>query len=321
VLRQKPVSWNGDVIGPHHHSVFSKFKAWSGQIPAFRQADFVGMMTSREFVSDLLCFPEPISVPELYPAFDEGYFEWIDVLESVVAARGSYTMIDLGAGFGRWAARAVLAARRYDPSLPHRVIAVEAEPRVFEWMHQHFAENHIEPSDHKLIHGAVCEQSSRVLFYIGGPPGGQFDRELNDWYGQFLTQDYDASGESEEDGEYCGHQVLRHKTGWRSIFVPGVSLRNLLNDLEHVDLIDMDIEGQELPTIRSTIEELDVKVKRLHIGTHGKEIESELRELLSSHGWECLADYPLRSINKTPWGEIWFENGVQSWTNPRLRTA
>jgi hypothetical protein len=92
----------------------------------------------------------------------------------------------------------------------------------------------------------------------------------------------------------------------------------LLKDLNRVDLIDMDIEGQELPSVRSTIEELDAKVKRLHIGTHGKEIEDGLREVLSAHGWRCLFDYSLFSKGETPWGTVDFENGVQSWVNPRL---
>jgi hypothetical protein len=86
-----------------------------------------------------------------------------------------------------------------------------------------------------------------------------------------------------------------------------------------VDLIDMDIEGQELPSIASTIKTLDAKVKRLHIGTHGKEIEQELRQLLSAHGWDCLADYSVFSTSETPWGPISFENGVQSWVNTRLK--
>jgi hypothetical protein len=80
---------------------------------------------------------------------------------------------------------------------------------------------------------------------------------------------------------------LRHESGWRSIRVPSVTLASLLQDLGPVDLIDMDIEGQELPVIRSTIQALDKQVKRLHIGTHGKEIEDELRRLLFAHEWSC----------------------------------
>jgi hypothetical protein len=87
-----------------------------------------------------------------------------------------------------------------------------------------------------------------------------------------------------------------------------------------VDLVDMDIEGQELPVIQSNIQELNAKVKRLHIGTHSKEIEDGLRQLLASHGWRCLLDYTLFSKGETPWGIVDFENGVQSWVNPRLES-
>jgi hypothetical protein len=81
----------------------------------------------------------------------------------------------------------------------------------------------------------------------------------------------------------------------------------------------MDIEGQELPVIRATIDALDKQVKRLHIGTHGREIEDGLRGFLLAHGWSCWADYSLFSTSETPWGVISFENGVQGWVNPRLR--
>jgi hypothetical protein len=45
-----------------------------------------------------------------------------------------------------------------------------------------------------------------------------------------------------------------------------VTLASLLEGLGQVDLIDMDIEGQELPVIRSTIAALNPQVKRLHKG-------------------------------------------------------
>lgn len=301
-----------------HHEVFSHFKPFSGEVPAFCQADFVGTFVRQQFVAGLDCHPVPITVQDCYPVFDEEYFEWIDLLESVLDARRSYTMIELGAGFGRWVVRAAHAVQRHDQEMPYRLVAVEAEPTVFEWMHLHFAANGLDPADHRLIHGAVSERAGECLFYVGGPRGGPYDREPNAWYGQRLTQDHDLAGESEEDGEYQGRKILRHKSGWRSIRVPGVSLRSILRDLERVDLLDMDIEGQELPAIRGAAPELDAKVKRLHIGTHGKDIESELRQLLSAHDWRCLADYSLLSASETPWGLIRFENGVQSWVNPRL---
>jgi FkbM family methyltransferase len=237
-------------------------------------------------------------------------------MESVVAAKGTYTMIELGAGFGRWALRAAFAARQYNPKLRCHVIAVEAEPTVYGWLKEHFAHNGLKPRWHTLLHAAVTSQPGKVQFYIGGPAGGPFDLPPDAWYGQFLTKDYDAA-EGRPAGKYCGFKVLLHKSGWRSIRIPGVSLKAILKKLDRVDLIDLDIEGQELASLTSVAAELDTKVKRLHIGTHSTEIEAGLRQLLSAHGWQCHADYPLFSTSETPWGPIHFENGAQSWVNPR----
>ena len=299
-----------------HHEVFSHFKPFSGIASENYQSDFLGATTSHRFVAGLRCTGGHTVTD--YPDPDEEYFQWVDLLESVVAARGSYTMLDLGAGFGRWSVRAAYAIRQFNPGLPYYLTAVEAEPVRYEWMRTHFGHNGIDASQHRLIHAAVSDTPGEVLFYVGGPRGGPFDCTPDHWYGHSLTKDYDVSSQSKRDGKYHGFKVTCHKSGWRSIRVPSVSLRDLLKDLRRVDFIDVDIEREELPAIRSAIEELDAKVKRLHIGTHGKEIEDQLRQLLSAHGWRCLADYSLFSKSETPWGTISFENGVQSWVNPRL---
>jgi FkbM family methyltransferase len=227
-------------------------------------------------------------------------------------------MLDLGASYGRWSVRAALAVRQYHPNLPFHLIAVEAEPLAFQWMALHFRDNGINPAEHRLMHAAVCEIPRDVLYYVRGPQNGRFDHGPDAWSGQRITKDYDVNSKSVDEGRYCGFKVKRHASGWRSVSVPTVTLAHLLRDLDRVDLIDMDIEEQELPASSAAIHQLNAKVKRLHIGTHGKEIEAELRQLLSLHGWDCLADYSLFSTSETPWGVISFENGVQSWVNPRF---
>lgn len=80
--------------------------------------------------------PQPFDRNEspTYPPFDEEYFEWIDLLEAVAAAKDRFTMLELGAGFGRWTARAAAAAKQRD--LSYSLIAVEAEPTHFDWMRE-----------------------------------------------------------------------------------------------------------------------------------------------------------------------------------------
>lgn len=298
------------------HRVFQHFIPFQGELPGNYQYDFLGTKMCHPFVAGLQR-QEGLVITE-FPKPEEDYFEWIDILESVVAAKGSFTMLDLGAGYGRWSVRAAYAVQQFHPGLPYHLISVEAEPVVFNWMRQHFTDNGIDPNRHRLIHAAVTDATGSVLFYVGGPSGGPYDRAPDEWYGQFVTKDYDVAGRSKREGEYHGFAVTHHESGWRSIDVPTVSLRDLLSGQERVDLIDMDIEGQELPAIRSSIDALDAKVKRLHIGTHGKEIEAELRQLLAAHGWRCHADYSLFSTSETPYGTVQFENGVQSWENEAL---
>jgi FkbM family methyltransferase len=303
---------------PQHHKIFSRFKPFDGPCPAGQRIHgFLGTKVRPEFFAGMQRSPPPVSTPSRvqapYPGFNEEYFEWIDLLKSVVAARKSYTMIELGAGIGCWAVRAAYALQQYNRKLPYRLIAVEAEPTHFEWMHQHFTDNGIDPNQHSLIHAAVSQAPGEVSFYVGSESG---DVNPGGWYGQELTKDYEVDILVEE-APYGKYRIRRHASGAKSIYVPAITLVSILDDLQQVDLIHVDIQGLELSIIGSSIDELDAKVKRLHVGTHSREIENGLRQLLTSHGWRCLADYPSASVEQTPWGPIEFQDGIQSWVNPR----
>lgn len=283
-----------------HHPVFSHFKEVTSEIPeGFELDSYLGTKRRLLFLSR---FKPPTNL-DAYPRFDEEYFEWIDLLQSVVAAQRSYTMIELGAGFGRWAVRAAHALRQYNSGIPCRLIAVEGEPAHFEWMRLHFDDNEIDPAGHSLLHAAVSDTPGTVSFDITMPDGAY---QPDGWYGQSLSRNDDVVQEESANN------------GVRSIHLPSVSLTGILQDLPLVDLIDFDVQGAEGRAIRSAIGALDARVKRLHVGTHSKEIENDLRELLSAHGWQCQADYSLGSTSETPWGAMQFQDGVQSWVNPGL---
>jgi len=93
---------------------------------------------------------------------------------------------------------------------------------------------------------------------------------------------------------------------------------DLLADYAVVDLIHMDVQGQELPVVRASIELIDSRVKYFHIGTHSREIETELRQIFGSHHWTCRADFPGNREHHTPFGTIVLEDGIQSWSNPKF---
>jgi FkbM family methyltransferase len=274
---------------PHaHHPVFRDFQCWHGTVPEGFIVNFLGVVTRVDYFEPYTeidhRYPPDRQVQTEYPEFDEEYFEWIDLLEAVVAAEGRFTMLELGAGFGRWTVNAVAALKRFS-GLPYALTAVEAEPTHFQWLAQHLADNSIDPSNFRLIQAAVAPADGKVGFHItsheeGGP---------SQWYGQYIGGPH---------------------------LVDAISLSTLLQSLQTVDLIDLDLQGVESEVLNAAAEQVDQKVKRIHIGTHGPEIEAALYSLFNRLGWQCVCSYPCGSTASTPWGEISFRDGVQSWVNP-----
>ncbi|MGI0489601.1 FkbM family methyltransferase [Pantanalinema rosaneae CENA516] len=269
------------------HPVLSQFQDQTSKVvPPEFCVDYLGVVRRRSYIhSDL----EEILVPQLD---NEEYFEWIDILESVVLAQDRFTMIELGAGFGRWLVRAAVAMQQYAPDLPVKLIGVEAEPTHFQWMQQHFRDNGINPDDHLLVEAAVDEQDGEVLFHVGKP---------DEWYGQAIAPD--ATSQSLDTV-----QTVR-----------SVSLNQILAQVDGVvDLVDVDVQGSEFLVFRSAMTAMNRQVKRVHISTHTTDIERELRLLFRQHGWHKLNDFACLTTEQTEWGEVAFGDGVQTWMNPRL---
>jgi FkbM family methyltransferase len=281
--------------------------------PADVDVDFLGVKTRRSFFADMAKGSEAPAGP-VYPPFSNEYFEWIDIFEGIEEARGTFLMLDLGAGYGRWCVRAALAARR-KPDLCFRCIAVEPEPEHFRWLLQHFQDNELDVREHELIWAVAGAQPGFVPFWVGRSSG---------WYGQAVakrpaTPLPDVRARSRlRARSILGMPPVLDATEATVIWVPTITLPDALAAYRRIDLIDMDIQGTELEVLTSAIDFVTERVRRIHIGTHSPEVEEGLRELFLSAGWQNLNDYPGQSRMMTPYGEVDFEDGVQTWLNPLL---
>ena len=298
-----------------HHPVFCDVLGWRGDVPTGFDVDFLGVKTRIKFTSNMVPDREVKREPYFFkaslPPVSEEYFELIDILEAVKTARREFTMIELGAGYGRWIVRAVAALQQLNP-MPYRLVAVEPEPTHFKWLIQHLRDNNINPAEHELIRAAVNSTGERVRFYVGNPSG---------WYGQAIATG--SAGTLKQRVAAWASAVLGRRLSGKGeivniVWVKAVTLDQILTKHDRVDLIDLDVQGAELDVLSAAIEPLNRKVKRLHIGTHSVEIEEGLRKLFSSHGWDNVNDYRCLSLNQTPYDEIEFGDGVQTWVNPRL---
>ena len=243
--------------------------------------DFLGTFVHHDFLRGLDIRNDPPFVEPPYPPVDEDFPAWIDLLTAVEESRGSFTMMEVGAGFGVWSIRGALAARQR--GLRCCITAIEAHPEHFAWLERHAATHDVEA---RLIHAAVSDYEGEADFCLALP-------EYPFWYGQSFSV----------------------PPGAESVKVPVIRLEGMLE--QPIDFIHMDVQGEESRILRSSIEALNRGVRRIHIGTHSTEIENELRELFTAHGWRSVFDYPAHQAIETQWGAVQFVDGVQSWISSR----
>ncbi len=291
---------------PPHHDIFKRFDPWQGEVEPDYSVNFLGVVTRNSYAG-LESKHSKQFVRLSLPDFNEEYFEWIDLLEAVIHAKERYTMIELGAGYGRWLINAVAALKRVK-SFPYTLIGVEPEPTHFEWMRLHFKDNGVNPRRSRLIKAAAAGKDGSLWFYVGRPA---------EWYGQAIaatvpmpTSMFQRLRVNITGKAKVGNEEVRK--------VRAVSLNTILRRLTTVDLIDLDVQGAELEVLAAARDPLHKKVKRVHIGTHGAEIESGLRVLFNGLGWQNINDYGCGCECDTPYGKIQFQDGVQTWVNTQL---
>ncbi len=290
------------------HSIFTKFEPWEGVVPAYFDVTPYGSFIRRSFYdlpdynaehfhSKLLLtinVDHPFRIPMLEKLWKEEYFEWIDLLEAIDSARESFTMVELGAGHGRWIVQAGVILRN-QKNIPFHLIGVEAESNHYKMMYQHFIDNGLNPNEHMLIQAAVNDVEEPVYFTEG---------HSKEWWGQAIIPTKDTNF-----GNWPKAIVTE---------IPGHTISKILEKVKYVDLMDIDIQGAEAKAIRSSTSALDSKVRRIHIGTHSHEIENELYEVFSKLDWICCNNFPCLSTVETNFGPITFNDGVQTWINPHV---
>src|SRR5262249_41432418 len=96
------------------------------------------------------------------------------------------------------------------------------------------------------------------------------------------------------------------------------TLREVLGGCLLLDLVASDLQGSEMEVFCGSMNVLTDKVKRVHIGTHGKAIEEGLRQAFDKFGWCAVRDFSLGREYATPIGPVKFQDGVQTWVNPSI---
>lgn len=227
---------------------------------------------------------------------DDVRLEWQALLDSLAAARDQFCMIELGAGHGPWLARAGVAWLRRYPTRELMLVGVEAEPRHFEYLTQHLTDNDIPEAYRQLVHAAVSAEDGVAEFEVAGQPA-------LDW-GTRLVGGPQPAGLPRIDNA-------------DRIRVQTVTLKTLAAGLGLIDLVHVDIQGAEVPVLRASHDALRDQVRRLVIGTHGREIEAQVIDLLVPLGFQLCDEQACRYRldGSLP---ILVADGTQVWINRTL---
>ncbi len=308
---------------------FATTEPWRGEVPEGCFPNFLGVMTQHAFVADFAPSNNLLSVDDEAnttpaPTFNDGeiFFEQAAIHNAVTAASGQFVMVELGGGYAARTVDAHAALQRHNP-LPCRFVVVEAEPTHFAWAQLHMRNNGIDPDAHWLINALVGTDTKPQVFMLG-----------EGFYGNAIISESDAIQFVENlQGDITPEQVLRSLLihgrcdvrqpftvagGTREFdfgFVSSVPLRDILQPLDHVDLMDVDIQGGEREVLPSAIDVINKKVKRIHLATHGAELHQEMWDLFFEYGWMCEADYAPNSRHQSQWGSFENNDGILDLVN------
>jgi len=168
-----------------------------------------------------------------------------------------------------------------------------------------------------------------VLFPVGSPgSGAQNCYSTNERASRAqIARELIAGGRAAEG---LTNLLLRNTTGISKDLAPGhdfmaeirlvsaVTLRDVLAPFEFVDYLDSDIQQSEIIVFPPFLDLLKRKVRRIHIGTHGKDVHRSLHELFRSDGWEIVFSYEPNATHASALGAFTTNDGVLTVRNPAL---
>lgn len=303
------------------HSIFSRFdRVAATQDGEFFQ-NFMGLRVRKAWdcpvsvVQDGVGFTSGASAdnaqdPTLPSRLSEDYYEWISLLEAIADAKDQFVMIDLGAGYGRWALNGLLAVKCLKPSkdLKSMVFAVEADRTRFDWMAEAFRINNIPAEDYELIKAGISDRNETAVMVTGPHEFGASVLQLDKSVSEYIEKNNVEVINAAEGG-----QLQTVKT------IPLIDIVGRAASLHRViDFVDMDIQGAEVPAVPSAIALMNNCVKRMHISTHNPLQEEILYNTLISNGWAIKRFYRRETANFAEFGRFLFDDGVIYCVNSRL---
>lgn len=221
--------------------------------------------------------------------------EWGAALRAVDLSGPRFTMIELGCGWGCWVNNMGAAARSTGREV--RLIGVEGDEKYAAFAHAALGRNGFADEEWKIVNGIAAGKSGTALFPRQEGAGASWG--LEPVFGATPEQEREAA----ETGAF---NVL-----------PMVPLGDITREHERIDLLHIDIQGGETAFVADCLDVMNEKVSYVVIGTHSRQIEGELFDILGAAGWMLEMERPA-IMTLTEAGPLTTIDGLQGWRNRRL---
>lgn len=221
--------------------------------------------------------------------------EWGAALRAVDLSGETFVAVELGCGWGCWMNNTGVAARSTGRKV--RVVGIEGDVDHVQFAREALATNGFAEDEVTLRHGVASHRGGMALFPKQATPGSS-------WGGEPI---FDASDQQRSEAMTSG----------RFEEVPMVALAELIGDHARVDLLHVDIQGGEATLVGENLPLLKEKVAYMLIGTHSKQIEGRLYEMLLADGWQLEMERAaiFDIVEGQPHVRV---DGVQGWRNALL---
>jgi FkbM family methyltransferase len=234
---------------------------------------------------------QPVPIPANWHA---DIAEWGAVLRAIDLAKNTFTMAELGCGWGCWINNACVPAKRR--GLRVHGIGVEGDLGHIKFAREACALNGLEPHEITLHNALASGKDGYALFPVQEHAGHAWGLEAV----------FDATPAQRE-------KALRERS---HLELRTMSMQSVTQG-RRLDLLHIDIQGAEVDVVRDSLDFLGRNVAYMMIGTHSRQIEGQLMDLLLPQGWvlEIERAAILTLADGKPLVTV---DGVQGWRNPTL---
>ena len=316
--------------------IFAGVEPFCGEVPEGYIVDFMGILTDARFREMFGVNPANVrggqvrtELPRLNGKENgEDFIERANWFAAARAARERFVMITLGACYGAQAVGSARALQLVNP-MPYKLVAVEGDPENCQWIVRHMRDNGIDPDRQWLVEAAISDHNAPVLFPVGSPgTGAQNCVATNeDVSREVYADELIGSGRAEEA---LRSLLVNNSTGITKDLVPGrnfsaeikfvsaVTLKDILGPFDLVDYLESDIQQSEILVFPPFMDVLKRKVRRVHIGTHGRDVHRVLHDMFKRQGWEMVFSYEPNAEHDSALGQFTTNDGLLTVRNPDL---